>query len=267
MLINISNTIEDIYIVGDVHSQWNLVINKIRQYNIRNSIFIFCGDIGIGFERLRHYTDHVIPQLYKILKKFNCIFIWIRGNHSDPKYYENQLINTDYIKCVPDYSIINVCGLNILAIGGAISVDRMLRKNNDSIAVVRYMKYHNCNYKTAIENIIPTYWENEQIAYKPKVNEHIDIICSHSAPSFCYPLTKGEIVTEYAKYDPSLIKDIETERSILNKVFEDYKDQITHWYYGHFHQSNIQIIDNITFKLLNIGEICRHVIPSNNDIL
>ena len=37
----------------------------------------------------------------------------------------------------------------------------------------------------------------------------------------------------------------------------DYKDDITNWYYGHFHQSNTQTVGNICFRLLNIGEICR----------
>ena len=26
----------------------------------------------------------------------------------DPKYFENQLINTNYVKCIPTYSVINV---------------------------------------------------------------------------------------------------------------------------------------------------------------
>ena len=93
MIINLPNTIKDIYIVGDVHASWNLVIYNIRQYKIKNSVFIFCGDVGIGFEQLKHYTDHVIPKLHKVLKKFNDIFIWIRGNHENPAYFSDQLIS------------------------------------------------------------------------------------------------------------------------------------------------------------------------------
>ena len=50
---------------------------------------------------------------------------------------------------------------------------------------------------------------------------------------------------------------------VLDKVYEDYKDTLTHWYYGHFHQSNMETINGVMFKLLNIGEICRHV---NSDL-
>jgi hypothetical protein len=48
-----------------------------------------------------------------------------------------------------------------------------------------------------------SYWEDEQVKYQPKINEHVDIICSHSAPSFCYPYTKGDIVVPlvYNYYD------------------------------------------------------------------
>ncbi len=263
--INLSNTIKDIYTVGDVHGFHNIVTYYIRQHEIRDSVFIFCGDVGIGFERLNHYTDHVIPELHKVLKKFNDIFIWIRGNHDDVNYFNNQLINTNYIKCVPDYSIVNVCNHNILCVGGGISVDRSFRKQNDSVNIVRYMKYHGCDYKTAELNALKTYWEDEPVIYQPKVKEHINIICSHSAPSFCYPYDKGDIVMEFAEYDHDLIKDINKERSILDKVYEDYKDEVTHWYYGHFHKSQTQTINNTVFKLLNIGEICRHYVPINNN--
>ena len=55
---------------------------------------------------------------------------------------------------------------------------------NDSVSIVRYMKYHNCDYQTAEQNCLKTYWPDEPVIYRPKVEEHIDIICSHSAPSF-----------------------------------------------------------------------------------
>lgn len=183
-------------------------------------------------------------------------------------YFSKQLISTDYVKCVPDYSIINVCNKNILCIGGAVSVDRIYRKQNDAISIVRYMRYHNCDYKTAELNALKTYWEDEIIQYQPKVDTKIDIICSHTSPSFCFPTDKGGIVSEFAQYDNELLKDIEEERAIMDRVYNDYKDDITNWYYGHFHQSNTQTVGNICFRLLNIGEICRYYDPSNsNNIL
>ena len=50
------------------------------------------------------------------------------------------------------------------------------------------------------------------------------------------------------------------------QVYEDYKDEVTHWYYGHFHKSQMQTINNTMFKLLNIGEIVRHYSDDNNTL-
>lgn len=258
MKINLPNTLQNLYFVGDAHGEWNTVIYNIRKYKIQNSVFIFCGDVGIGFEKLKHYTDQVIPSLHKILKKYNNLFIWFAGNHDNPYFFENQLINTEYVKCIPTYSIINFNDKNILNVSGGISIDRFYRKNTNSIKLINYMKYHNCDYQTALKNCALCYWEDEQIVYQPKVNERIDIICSHSAPSFCYPFGLGKLIDDFSECDPNLIDDIKKEREILDKVYEDYKNDVKYWYYGHFHDSKSQIINNTTFRLLNIGEIYNH---------
>lgn len=102
-----------------------------------------------------------------------------------------------------------------------------------------------------------------------KVTEHIDIICSHfcSIFFFCYPVDKGDIVLQFAQLDPKLLEDLDNERKLLDHIYDDYKNDVTHWYYGHFHKSQMQLINNTTFKLLNIAEICRHVITDNNYLL
>lgn len=135
---------------------------------------------------------------------------------------------------VPNYTIINTCNKNILCVSGAVSIDRQIRTLNKD------------------------YWANELPTYQPKVSEKIDIICSHSAPSFCYPNDKGGIVSYYAENDSQLLIDIDIERSTLDRVYEDYKNDITHWYYGHFHKSMYQNIDGIQFRLCNCGELVYH---------
>ena len=71
--------------------------------------------------------------------------------------------------------------------------------------------------------------------------------------------TKGDIVLRFAENDPTLLDDIQKEREILDKVYDDYKDTITHWYYGHYHASKIEEINGCIFRLLDIGEFSRHV--------
>ena len=101
---------------------------------------------------------------------------------------------------------------------------------------------------------LKSYWPDEPVIYRPKVEEHIDIICSHSAPSFCYPNDKGGIVKDFAAYDSELLNDIDNERAVLDRVYEDYKNEVTHWYYGHFHQSWHSAIDGILYQMLDIME-------------
>lgn len=254
----IPDSIINLYTVGDIHGAWNTVLYQIKQYKISNSAFIFCGDFGLGFEKENYYKEHIIPQIHRVLKKFNCIWYIVRGNHDDPSYFSEQKINTKYIKCVPDYSIIYFKNKNILCIGGGISIDRIWRTHQDIKRYEQYAHYHNCSMDTAQLAIPSSYWHNEQVIYK-RINERIDIICSHTAPSFCYPFNKSPIVLQYAELDKNLLQDLDEERKLLDKVYEDYKDTLTHWYYGHFHSSNMQTINCCIFKLLNIDEICRHV--------
>lgn len=56
----------------------------------------------------------------------------------------------------------------------------------------------------------------------------IDIICTHSAPSFCFPFFKGDFVSDWAKYDENLLSDLDKERAIFDAIYEDYKDTVTH---------------------------------------
>ena len=259
----VPDSITDLYTIGDIHGAWNTILYQIKQYKISNSAFIFCGDFGLGFEKENYYKEQVIPKIHRVLKKFNCIWYIVRGNHDDPSYFSEQKINTKYIKCVPDYSIIQFQNKNILCIGGGISIDRIWRTHQDVKRYEQYAHYHNCSIDIAQLSVPSSYWYNEQVMYKC-VDEHIDIICSHTAPSFCYPFNKGPVVLQYAELDENLLQDLDEERKLLDKVYEDHKDTLTHWYYGHFHSSNMQFINGCMFKLLTINEICRHVTDNNN---
>lgn len=236
MTINIPNTINSLYFCGDLHGNLQYLKYQIKQYNMQNSCIICAGDVGLGFSD----NSQEMSFLNKFCKNKNVYLIFVRGNHDNPEIFLNRLYN-DYCKTVCDYDVINVCNLNILCVGGGISIDRTWRKTHT---------------KTS-------YWENESIIYNPKLEDKIDIIVSHSAPSFAFPVGIGKIVTDFAINDPTLINDVIQERKTLDLVWEDYKNDITHWYYGHYHSTQYQVIDNVTFKLLDISEIVRHVTDNN----
>lgn len=243
-MIEIPN-IKSIYFCGDIHGNLEYIKYTFNQAHLTNSIIFICGDVGLGFST--KWEQSIIDHINKKLVINNNYVIGVRGNHDDPSKFQDTELFKENGKPrnwlnVPDYTVVRVLDQNVLCIGGGTSIDRTLRLK---------MGYG--------------YWPDEGIRYQEKVPEKIDIICTHSAPSFCYPFTKGDIVTEYAKQDSNLLADLDIERGTLDKVYNDYKDDVKYWYYGHFHKSNTQTIGETVFKLLNIGDIWRHVFTVEDD--
>ena len=50
----------------------------------------------------------------------------------------------------------------------------------------------------------------------------------------------------------------------MDVIYEDYKDSIKYWYYGHFHDSKTEVINQVVFKLLGINEFVEHGRDNNN---
>ena len=152
--------------VGDIHGSFeptSKFSTKIRQKE--NVIYFQCGDFGIGFGEI----DKDIKKLNildELLQQRNSELYVIRGNHDDPKYFNGSFNQFTNIKFLPDYSILEIQGHKILCVGGAISVDRVFRKEGLS------------------------YWKNEPFVLKDDYKElptDCDIIVTHSAPVDFFP--------------------------------------------------------------------------------
>lgn len=82
----------------------------------------------------------------------------------------------------------------------------------------------------------------------------IDVVITHSAPSFCE--LKSKLESNGWIVDDDLYQDIKNERAVMDKLYEKLKGtSVTHWCYGHFHQSWHSSIDGILFKMLDIMEL------------
>ena len=78
---------------------------------------------------------------------------------------------------------------------------------------------------------------------------------THTAPSFCELQDKSGL-EEWAEDDSNLISDIQNERSTMDAIHAKLKRcHITHWCYGHFHQSWHASIEGVLFKMLDIMEL------------
>ena len=165
----------------------------------------------------------------------------MRGNHDDPSYFSEEKISHHRFRTVPDYSVIQACGHNILCVGGAVSIDRTYRIDRDS--------RHSASG-------VASYWEDE----KPIFDEYamntigrrfkIDTVITHTSPSFCELISKSGL-SEWAERDSTLLADCDNERRTMDRIFEYLKANshpLEHWFYGHFHQSQSSGIDGVQFS-------------------
>lgn len=262
-------TVESIYCIGDIHGNFNAIRGFIKQYDICNSLLIFCGDCGFGFESDAHYTQTIFPKLTKLLSKKNDYCVFIAGNHDDHSIFNSFKFNYKRIKVVPDYTVINtyfdeekyVINHSILCVGGATSIDRTIRIASNNRNVVAYQRYHNCSMEEAEKYTPKCYWENERPIYDEeqmklldKEKTPIDIVCTHTAPSFCKPYTKNGL-EEWLRFDSKLEKDLDNERQVMDNIFNYLKDNkfpLSKWCYGHFHFHNVDYINDVKFSLLDM---------------
>lgn len=215
-----------IIFVGDVHGKFKELMDLIKRHGIINSTFILLGDCGVGFNKHNYYNT-LFNVINIELEKSNNKIYGLRGNHDNPSYFPSDYGN---IKFVKDYSCIEIENHRILFLGGACSVDRNQRTVNSD------------------------YWLDEKFNFnEEKLNiPKCDIVVSHTAPSVCYPYTNVGLL-ERCKNDHILYSDITEERKELNIALEILmkNNNITNWYYGHFHKNHIDTINNIRFECLD----------------
>ena len=271
----------NLFVVGDIHGEFKYFFNKIKSGTSKknavieeehpllknesnkkkarvllkddnsnsfydNSVIVVAGDCGIGFNKEKFYID-LFSKYNEIFSKTNTVVLFVRGNHDDPSYFAEEKINFSNIKTIPDYSIIATKDGMSLCVGGAISIDRTWRKQQEAII----NKYKKSYYKKL-------YWEDEQCVYNKElmdeiINSHLPInsIISHSSPKFAPPKEKYNSINWF-KLDTNLNKDINDERKILTDIHK-YLDKnginISFWCYGHFH------INNTDYKSINKKKI------------
>lgn len=263
-LIDIFNVDKpNICFVGDIHGEFNSLQGLMKKTNFKDTVYIVCGDCGFGFNKKEYYSK-IFNKLSKTTSELNCEFIFIRGNHDDKKYFDKRLINRKCFKTIPDYSVIQTPLYNVLCIGGAISIDRTYRQLVLKENALKYSIYHGCTPNEAEKLCQQVYWDDEPCYYDEEKlsqlklnNINIDIVCTHTCPSFTKPFGKENIGYWLSK-DENLERDIDNEREVMDKVYNKLKTDghsLDMWLYGHFHYHNVQFVDNTKFVML---DMCRN---------
>jgi hypothetical protein len=236
--------------VGDTHGRFKRFSQLISSVNLSDCVIIQVGDFGLGFQPLKKDLLEM-EELNSFLTTLNIFLYVIRGNHDDPKFYTGDKYFFSNIILLKDYSTITYGteGKKILAVGGAVSVDRQANPyERNALGEPWVGRFEGIDY-----------WKDEVFALdeeKLKTFKDIDIVITHSAPDFCFPYGVG--VSNWIKSDQTLYKDLIKERSDLTKMYNilSENNNIRQWCYGHFHNQKIEEhgVNNTRFKLLDIEE-------------
>ena len=195
-----------VVVCGDIHGAFETLVYKACvQYSMTDTVIIVAGDCGFGFERPNDYTT-LYNRLAGRLSKTNNWVVFVRGNHDDPSYFNEEKVRYERFRCVPDYAVINVGGRNILCVGGAVSIDRKYRRA--------------ANVRLELKEVA-CYWPDELPVFDLSIIEtisescSIDTVVTHTAPSFC-PLRDKHGVRSWLLQDLELSDDLDKERDIMD---------------------------------------------------
>jgi calcineurin-like phosphoesterase family protein len=223
------NKDKPILFLGDHHGAWSQLLEIIADKKITDCYLISVGDSGIGFTDKKK-QERINEQLNKEFKNRGIVFMSIRGNHDDPDYFKgSNKVSLSNFELLEDYTIINYEDKRIQLIGGAISIDRTARREGAS------------------------YWKHEGLDFDKEKCEKVDILVTHTAPSWCFPQQFNEMVYSWAREDAYLLDELTDERAVVDEIFKIC--QPTHHFYGHFHSSWTETVNKCTHKLLNINEL------------
>lgn len=243
--------------LGDIHGNFSLIGQYVKIYGIKNANLIQVGDFGVGFNFIKEKRS--LSLINEILIKNNVVLYAIRGNHDFKDFFDNDPFDLSNIKLVSDYTVLNFDlgtsdSVNVLFMGGAVSVDRSWRKTNKQ--------------SKGDMTIYPgqRWWDDEVfILDREKLLKikDIDIVVSHTSPDYCYPDNSngfGYFVENIIKDtgDTNLRTDLMFERNQMTEAFfilRENGNNIKNHYYGHFHSKQSGRMFNTDYRLLDVGEL------------
>lgn len=238
--------IENVVVCGDIHGEYTHFYKYQRKHDLINTVFIFAGDFGIGFDLNIKKEFRRLNLINNSLIKRNNYMLVVRGNHDNPYYYNNETIlnQISNIKLLKDYTVLNILDNNFLFVGGATSVDR---KPNG-----RYLgRKVDVNYWLDEKFIL-----DENLLIKAINNIDINYVVTHSTPDFAYPQTYAG-ASDWFRTDPSLIEELIVERrlhtELYNIVLNNNQDSksLKGWFYGHYHDNHQMYFNDTKFQLLD----------------
>ena len=224
------------FILGDIHGYSLGGFDHLKfliKTRISDSNIIQVGDFGMS-NNIVLMTNTLI-ELNRLLGESGNKLYVIRGNHDNPAFWNGTHIY-EHLELVPDYETRVIEDKTVLFVGGAISIDRV-----DRIKVGH------------------PYWVDEVFVLdedKLKGVKGVDIVVTHSSPRFAFPQTIGGVVNNYIAGDPTLIQELGVERfdhTVMYDILKENND-ITDWYYGHFHTNKLTLHEGVRFRVVGVKD-------------
>jgi UDP-2,3-diacylglucosamine pyrophosphatase LpxH len=227
---------ESIYVLGDTHTlEFGYLL---KRNNLNNFCLIHLGDAGeIGFYLKR---KRELKRLQEYCEKNNGIILIVRGNHSDPDYFNDPNHWTkefSLVKFVKDYTSFEINDKKFLFVGGATSIDRT-------------------------ENTLYLdYWPNEKfilIDDLSTLSKDYEYLILHSTPQCAPPFTMSNIMY-WLDRDKTLYDDLIKERKDIQKLVDHLSEdnKLKFIYNGHFHMSSVYYHSNTKIQTMNCNQLER----------
>ena len=202
-------TDKQILIVGDIHGKFRPLLSDIVRKGIENCYLICVGDLGIGSHYSRKGEIEACKDLNAFMQDRNIHFMSIHGNHDDPSYFKKgSSAPFSNFELLEDYTVRELNGEKFLFVGGAVSIDRLYRREGSS------------------------YWRDETFGLDESKIQECDVLITHSAPSWVGPFDKQGI-SSWCKKDTTLWDECLTERKDHDTLLKLSKPKRS--YHGHFH--------------------------------
>jgi UDP-2,3-diacylglucosamine pyrophosphatase LpxH len=213
---------KELFILGDHHGDYDKLFHILEHPSFKGVHIIHVGDGGEGFLKPKAQINsfEIINQKFKDL---DITYYSIRGNHSDPNYFNGDILMSNFV-LLPDYSTIEYRGDKILLVGGSISVDRKLRKEGIS------------------------WWRDEVFEFKKDLIQECDTLITHSAPDWSIQNIDRSVFAKWLKVDPDLKEECRQEGELLASLVEAAKPRLH--FCGHFHQYSFSIKENCKSRIL-----------------
>ena len=216
-------------VVGDIHGEWDALFRKIDHLGLRDATLICVGDLGVGFKDSHAKEIRALQFANAFFAARDIEFLSIRGNHDNPAFFNGEIQTFSNLRLVPDYHVETFNDKQFLFVGGAISIDRTLRKQGVS------------------------YWKDEGFKLDQSKLQRCDVLITHSAPTWNGPIEKNGMFATFCQKDSTLWDECMTERKqhdILLKLSGAKRH-----YCGHFHESSVVDFDGCVSTICDILQI------------